>query len=94
MALDHPLQIGDVSAGTGLLLAPMEDVSEPPFRLVCRQLGADMVYTEFVNAEGVLREDPNGPRRSSHKLDFADEERPIGIQIYGASELSMEAAAR
>ncbi|MEE2831955.1 MAG: tRNA-dihydrouridine synthase, partial [Candidatus Latescibacterota bacterium] len=45
MALDHPLQIGDVSAGTGLLLAPMEDVSEPPFRLVCRQLGADMVYT-------------------------------------------------
>jgi len=94
MALDHPLRIGDLSLGTGLLLAPMEDVSEPPFRLVCRQLGADMVYTEFVNAEGLLREDPHGPRRSSHKLDFADEERPIGIQIYGASELSMEEATR
>ena len=94
MALDHPLRIGDLSLGTGLLLAPMEDVSEPPFRLVCRQLGADMVYTEFVNAEGLLREDPHGPRRSSRKLDFADQERPIGIQIYGASELSMEQATR
>ncbi|MDA0334123.1 MAG: tRNA-dihydrouridine synthase family protein, partial [bacterium] len=94
MALDHPLTIGSVCVRPGLLLAPMEDVSEHPFRLVCRQLGADMVYTEFVNAEGLLREDPNGPRRTSHKLDFTDAERPLGIQIYGASELSMEEAAR
>ena len=94
MALDQPLQIGSVSVSPGLLLAPMEDVSEPPFRLVCRQQGADMVYTEFVNAEGLLREDPDGPQRSSHKLDFSEEERPLGIQIYGASELSMEEATR
>ncbi len=94
MALDHPLQIGAVCVRPGLLLAPMEDVSEHPFRLVCRQLGADMVYTEFVNAEGLLREDPDGPRRSSHKLDFTAAERPLGIQIYGASELSMEEATR
>ena len=94
MALEFPLTIGAVSVHPGLLLAPMEDVSEHPFRLVCRQLGADMVYTEFVNAEGLLREDPDGPRRSSHKLDFTDQERPLGIQIYGASELSMEEASR
>lgn len=94
MALHQPLVIGAVQVQPGLLLAPMEDVSEHPFRLMCRQLGADMVYTEFVNAEGLLREDPDGPRRSSHKLDFTDAERPIGIQIYGASELAMEEATR
>lgn len=94
MALTRPLQIGDVSVRPGLLLAPMEDVSDHPFRLICRQLGADLVYTEFVNAEGLLREDPDGPRRSSHKLDFVEAERPLGIQIYGASELSMEEATR
>ena len=61
---------------------------------MCRQLGADLVYTEFVNAEGLLREDPEGPRRTARKLDFSDGERPLGIQIYGASERSMEEAAR
>ncbi|HJP31427.1 MAG: tRNA dihydrouridine synthase DusB [Candidatus Latescibacteria bacterium] len=94
MALDHPLRIGAISVHPGLLLAPMEDISEQPFRLVCRQLGADLVYTEFVNAEGLLREDPEGPRRTARKLDFSDGERPLGIQIYGASERSMEEAAR
>jgi nifR3 family TIM-barrel protein len=72
----------------------MEDVSEHPFRLLCRQLGADIVYTEFVNAEGLIREDPSGPQRTRGKLYFSDAERPIGIQIYGASELSMEEATR
>jgi tRNA-dihydrouridine synthase B len=94
MGLKSPLNIGGVRVHPGLLLAPMEDVSEHPFRLLCRQMGADLVYTEFVNAEGLLREDPAGPRRSSHKLDFTQEERPLGIQIYGASELSMEQATR
>lgn len=94
MALDAPFEVGSVRVQPGLLLAPMEDVSEHPFRLVCRQQGADMVYTEFVNAEGLLREDPDGPQRSSHKLDFTEPERPLGIQIYGASELSMEEATR
>jgi tRNA-dihydrouridine synthase B len=70
----------------------MEDVSDLPFRLICKRLGADIVYTEFINAEGLTREDPAGPRRTFHKLDFAEEERPMGIQVYGASELSMEKA--
>ena len=88
------LEIGPVKANPGLLLAPMEDVSGLPFRMVCKSLGADIVYTEFVNAEGLVREDPDGPRRTSAKLKFLEAERPIGIQIYGASELSMEKAAR
>ena len=86
------LQIGPITADPGLLLAPMEDISELPFRLICKELGADLVYTEFVNAEGLLREDPNGPRRSFHKLRFLEEERPLGIQLYGAASLSMEKA--
>ena len=86
------LQIGPITADPGLLLAPMEDISERPFRLICKELGADLVYTEFVNAEGLLREDPNGPRRSFHKLRFLEEERPLGIQLYGAASLSMEKA--
>ncbi len=94
LSVDRPLEIGSVRAHPGLLLAPMEDVSGPAFRLLCRQRGADVVYTEFVNAEGLVREAPDGPRRTFHKLDFTDAERPLGIQIYGASELSMEEAAR
>ncbi|MEE2657447.1 MAG: tRNA dihydrouridine synthase DusB [Candidatus Latescibacterota bacterium] len=94
MSLNAPLKIGSVEVTPGILLAPMEDVSEPPFRLVCRELGADIVYTEFVNAEGLLREDPGGPRRSFHKTDFVEAERPVGIQLYGASEFSMEDATR
>ena len=88
------LEIGPVKANPGLLLAPMEDVSDLAFRMLCKSLGADVVYTEFINAEGLVREDPDGPRRTSAKLKFLEAERPIGIQIYGASELSMEKAAR
>ncbi|MBT3341651.1 MAG: tRNA dihydrouridine synthase DusB [Gemmatimonadetes bacterium] len=94
MALNQPLTIGSIQVRPGILLAPMEDVSDLPFRRICRELGADMVYTEFVNAEGLLREDPEGPRRSYHKLDFHESERPLGMQIYGASEMSMEEATR
>ncbi len=86
-------RIGPITADPGILLAPMEDVSELPFRLICRELGADIVYTEFVNAEGLLREDPNGPRRAFRKLRFAEAERPLAIQLYGAASLSMEKAA-
>ena len=88
------LKIGPLELSPGLLLAPMEDVSESPFRVICRRLGADVVYTEFVNAEGLLREDPDGPRRTCRKMLFREEERPVGIQLYGASERSMERAAR
>ena len=88
------LEIGSLKVSPGLLLAPMEDVSDLPFRMVCKSLGADIVYTEFVNAEGLIREDPKGPRRTHQKLEFLEAERPVGIQIYGASELSMEQAAQ
>jgi tRNA-dihydrouridine synthase B len=83
------LKIGSVEANPGLLLAPMEDVSDLPFRTICKGLGADVVYTEFINAEGLIRAAP----RACRKLEFLETERPLGIQIYGASELSMEQAA-
>ncbi len=73
-----------------LLLAPMEDVTEPPFRLSARRLGADIVYTEFINAEGLIRD----ARKARAKLFFHEEERPLGIQIYGGDEENLSAAAR
>ena len=76
----------------GLLLAPMEDVTERPFRTICKEQGADIVYTEFVNAEGLIREGERGTRKTQRKLEFGEVERPLGIQIYGASEHSMERA--
>ncbi len=73
-----------------LLLAPMEDVTEPPFRLSARRLGADVVYTEFINAEGLIRD----ARKAKAKLFFHEEERPLGIQIYGGDEENLAEAAR
>ena len=74
-----------------MLLAPMEDVSDPPFRAVCKENGADMMYTEFISAEGLIRD----AVKSLQKLDIYDYERPIGIQIFGEKIDSMrEAAAR
>lgn len=72
-----------------LLLAPMEDVSDPPFRAVCKANGADLMYTEFISAEGLIRD----AEKSVHKLDIYDEERPIGIQIFGGEIESMREAA-
>jgi nifR3 family TIM-barrel protein len=63
-----------------LLLAPMEDVSDPPFRKLCKLQGADLVYTEFISVEGLIRY----ADKSMHKLDIYDYERPVGIQIFGA----------
>ena len=60
-----------------LLLAPMEDVSDPPFRFVCKQYGADLMYTEFISSEGLIRD----AIKSRKKLDIFDYEKPIGIQI-------------
>ncbi len=68
-----------------LLLAPMEDVSDPPFRALCKQQGADMVYTEFISSEGLIRD----AAKSVKKLDIFKEERPVGIQIFGANMDSM-----
>ena len=85
--------IAEIFAQPSLLLAPMEDVTELPFRLICKELGADVVYTEFVNAEGLLRESKDGPRRTFKKLRFCEQERPFGIQLYGGTSFSMERAA-
>ena len=87
------LTIGSVRVEeAGLLLAPMEDVTDRAFRTICKEQGADIVYTEFVNAEGLIREGERGTYKTQRKLDFGEEERPLGIQIYGASEHSMERA--
>lgn len=84
------MQIGKINIDQAILLAPMEDVTDIPFRLVCKTLGADIVYTEFVNAEGLVR----SSTKTKQKMTFLEEERPFGIQIYGGSESSMEGAAR
>ncbi len=73
-----------------VVLAPMEDVTEPPFRLIARRLGADIVYTEFISAEGLIRD----ARKAKAKLFFYEEERPLGIQIYGGNEDTLTEAAK
>jgi tRNA-dihydrouridine synthase B len=73
-----------------LLLAPMEDVSDPPFRAVCKEHGADLMYTEFISSEGLIRD----AIKSKRKLDIFDYERPIGIQIFGGDEDSLSLAAK
>jgi tRNA-dihydrouridine synthase B len=73
-----------------LLLAPMEDVSDPPFRAVCKDNGADLVYTEFISSEGLIRD----AIKSRKKLDIFDYERPVGIQIFGGDEESLSLAAK
>jgi len=83
------VRIGDIELGEfPLLLAPMEDVSDPPFRAVCKENGADMMYTEFISSEGLIRY----ADKSVKKLDIYDYERPIGIQIFGAEIESMKRA--
>ncbi|MFZ4706379.1 MAG: tRNA dihydrouridine synthase DusB [Bacteroidales bacterium] len=72
-----------------LLLAPLEDITDSSFRQICRQYGADMVYTEFVSSEGLIRD----ARKSQHKIHFEESERPIGIQIFGNEISSMQRAA-
>ncbi|RCH54929.1 tRNA dihydrouridine synthase DusB [Mucilaginibacter hurinus] len=75
------VRIGNIDLGEfPLLLAPMEDVSDPPFRYVCKQNGADMMYTEFISSEGLIRD----AAKSLKKLDVFEYERPIGIQIFGS----------
>lgn len=72
-----------------LLLAPMEDVSDPPFRHLCKKYGADMLYTEFISADGLVRD----AQKSVKKLDIFDDERPVGIQIFGGEEDAMMRSA-
>jgi len=84
------VQIGNIQLPEfPLLLAPMEDVSDPPFRAVCKDNGADLMYTEFISSEGLIRH----AIKSQRKLDIFDYERPIGIQIFGGDEEAMAMAA-
>lgn len=80
-----PLQLPEFP----LLLAPMEDVSDPPFRKVCKEGGADLMYTEFISSEGLIR----SARKSTMKLDVFEYERPIGIQLFGSDIDSMREAS-
>ena len=73
-----------------LLLAPMEDVSDPPFRAVCKAAGADLMFTEFISSEGLIRD----AIKSRQKLDIYEEEKPVGIQIFGGDEEAMAMSAR
>ena len=85
------VKIGNIDLGEfPLLRAPMEDVSDPPFRFVCKQNGVDMMYTEFISSEGLIRD----AAKSRAKLDIFEYERPIGIQIFGSEIESMREATR
>lgn len=84
------VKIDDIELGEfPLLLAPMEDVSDPPFRKVCKENGADLMFTEFISSEGLIRD----AIKSRQKLDIFDYERPIGIQIFGGDEEAMALSA-
>ncbi len=85
------LTIGSVKVENGVLLAPMEDITDLPFRVVCKRLGADIVYTEFISSDGLIRD----ARRSMEKLHLSDEERPVAVQIFGGDiDIMREAAMR
>lgn len=84
------VKIGNITLSEfPLLLAPMEDVSDPPFRAVCKKHGADLMYTEFISSEGLIRD----AMKSRQKLDIFEEERPVGIQIFGGDEEAMAISA-
>lgn len=84
------IKIGNITLSDfPLLLAPMEDVSDPPFRAVCKKHGADLMYTEFISSEGLIRD----AMKSRQKLDIFEEERPVGIQIFGGDEEAMAISA-
>jgi tRNA-dihydrouridine synthase B len=84
------MKIGNVEVNQGILLAPMEDVSDPPFRVICKRLGADIVYTEFISSDGLIR----SAWKSRKKLTILPEERPVAIQIFGGDIPTMIEAAR
>lgn len=83
-------KLGNIVLNKPLMLAPMEDVTDPSFRIICKRLGADFVFTEFVNSEGLRR----GNEKTRKKLKLFDEERPAGIQIYGSDIEAMVDAAK
>ncbi len=83
------MRIGDIVLDRPLALAPMEDVTDLPFRLICKELGADLVYTEFASSEALIRD----VERTLRKIRVSEAERPVAVQIFGGNETSMEGAA-
>ena len=84
------MQIGSINIDRPVMLAPMEDVTDLPFRVICREIGADVVYTEFTSSEAIIRNIP----RAINKIEVCDQERPVAIQIFGGVEENMMDAAR
>ncbi|MCA9407586.1 MAG: tRNA dihydrouridine synthase DusB [Candidatus Omnitrophica bacterium] len=84
------MKIGTINIEKPICLAPMEDVSDRAFRLICKRLGADILYTEFTSSEAIIRDFP----RALKKIEISEEERPIAIQLFGGVEASMEKAAQ
>lgn len=85
------MKIGHINVENGILLAPMEDVTDLPFRLICKRYGADIVYTEFISSDGLIRD----ARRSLEKLRISEDERPVAIQIFGGDiDVMVEAAKK
>ena len=85
------MKIGQIDLGKyPILLAPMEDVTDPAFRLMCKRFGADMVYTEFVSSDALIR----AVSKTAQKLSISDAERPVAIQIYGKDTETMVEAAK
>src|SRR4026209_948677 len=89
--IEKMIKIGNIQLPDfPLLLAPMEDVSDPPFRAVCKDNGADLMFSEFISSEGLIRD----AIKSRKKLDIFDYEKPVGIQIFGGDEEAMAMSAR
>ncbi len=87
----RPVRIGNTAfPSLPVVLAPMEDITDPPFRRICKEMGADWVFTEFISADGLIRD----ADKSLHKLDIYPDERPVSIQIFGAHTDAMVMAAR
>jgi len=85
------MKIGSVDLGEfPVILSPMEDITDPPFRLICREMGADAVITEFIAADGLIRD----ASKSLKKMEFSEKERPVGIQLFGSTIESMTNAAK
>lgn len=84
------MKIGTINIERPVILAPMEDVTDTPFRIICKRLGADIVYTEFTSSEAIIRNIP----RALDKIKITEEQRPVAIQIFGGEETAMAEAAR
>ncbi len=84
------MNIGSLQLQTPIALAPMEDVTDLPFRVICKRLGADLVYTEFTASEALIRDIP----KALKKITVCDEERPVAIQLFGGKDESLAGAAR